>query len=184
MQTETLKLTYADYALLPDDGRRHEIIDGDEAMSPAPSTWHQRFVVRLVAQLQRYVEETGAGEVFVAPTDVILSPTDIVQPDVFFIANDRRDLISKRGIEGAPDLAVEVLSEGNRRLDEVRKRRLYAAFGVQEYWIADPELDMAKVLRLQEVSYVQVAELHAEAGDALSTPLLPGLRLSLADLFG
>ena len=184
MQTETLKLTYEDYALIPQDGRRHEIIDGEEVMSPAPITKHQRVVLELALLLKQHVREHGLGEVFVAPFDVQLSDYDVVQPDVLFIADDRLRIVDEVNCKGAPDLVCEVLSESTRRTDLVRKRALYARFGVAEYWVLDPVIDQVQVFRPSGPgAYERAAELHAGTGDALSTPLLPGLALPVADLF-
>ncbi len=176
-------LTYEDYCLIPDDGKRHEIIDGEEYMSPSPTTPHQRIVVNLLYELRRYTEEKTVGEVFVAPHDVLLSEVDIVQPDVFFVTAENREIIKEHGIEGAPDLIAEVVSEGNRRHDEVRKRKLYARHGVPEYWVVDPELETVKVYREPEDGYDRVAEHTAEDEDTLTTPLLSGWDLALTHLF-
>lgn len=173
------RLTYEDYRTIPDDGKRHEIIEGEEYMSPSPTTPHQRIVLNLATALKQHV----AGEVFVAPCDVILSDHDVVQPDVFFVAAERRDIVKERGIAGAPDLVVEVVSEGNRRHDEVRKRRLYARHDVAEYWVVDPELETVKVYRRPEDGYDQVAEWKGEADDTLTTPQLSGWALPLPTLF-
>lgn len=175
----TLQLTYEDYILIPDDGQRHEIIDGEEYVSPSPSTPHQRVVGVFFNRLYNHVTANDLGEVFAAPLDVILSDTYIVQPDVLFVSEDRSSIITERGIEGAPDLIIEVLSEGNRRYDEVRKRQLYERFEVSEYWIADPALETVKVYRLTDAGYERAAELSAEAGDTLTTPPLPDFAVTL-----
>ncbi|MFP4228520.1 MAG: Uma2 family endonuclease [Salinivenus sp.] len=177
------RLTYEDYRTIPDDGKRHEIIDGEEYMSPSPTTPHQRIVQRLHLSLAPYVNERSAGEVFVAPCDVILTDHDVVQPDVFFVAAERGDIVKERGIEGAPDLVVEVVSEGNRRHDEVRKRQLYARHGVAEYWVVDPALETVKVYRRPADGYERVEECTAEADDLLTTPHLPNWSLPLPTLF-
>lgn len=157
MPTEpsTLKLTYEDYVLLTDDGNRHEIIDGEEYVSPAPITPHQRAIVRLAVRLFACVEEQGLGEVFVSPVDVILTPTDIVQPGVVFVAGEKAGLVARRGIEGAPDLVVEVLSDGTRRHDEIPMRKLYERHGVSEYWIVDPEVETVEVYPTEAGRYVR-----------------------------
>jgi Uma2 family endonuclease len=178
------RLTYEDYRTFPDDGKRHEIIEGEEYMSPSPTTPHQRIVLNLASMLKAHVEGYEAGEVFVAPCDVILSDHDIVQPDVLFVSDARSHIVKERGIEGAPDLIAEVVSEGNRRHDEVRKRRLYARHGVAEYWVIDPALETVKVYREPEGGYERVAECTAEADDALTTPLLPDWACPLTQLFG
>lgn len=182
-RSSTLQLTYEDYALIPDDGQRHEIIHGEEHVSPSPSTPHQRVVQRLFVQLTLHVEDAQLGEVFVAPLDVILSDTNIVQPDVLFVSEAQSHLVTERGVEGVPDLVVEVLSEGNRRHDEVRKRKLYEQFAVPEYWIADPALETMKIYRLTDDGYERAAELSAEDGDTLTSPLLPDFAVALDVIF-
>lgn len=176
-------LTYEDYRTIPDDRHRHEIIDGEEYVSSSPTTPHQRIVGRLFNSLSNHVLSQDRGEVFVAPCDVLLSETDIVQPDVLFVAAERSNIVKQRGIEGAPDLIAEVVSEGNRRHDEVRKRKLYARHGVVEYWVVDPALETVKVYREPDGGYDRVAERTAEHEDALSTPLLPDWHFPLTDLF-
>lgn len=176
-------LTYEDYLLIPDDGNRHEIIDGDEYMSPSPTTLHQRIVLTLALALKTRVDKRSMGEVFIAPYDVLLSDTDIVQPDVLFVSDERASIVKERGIEGAPDLIAEVVSEGNRRHDEVRKRKLYARHGVAEYWVVDPELETVKVYREPEGGYERAAELTREDDEALTTPLLADWSLALLSLF-
>jgi Uma2 family endonuclease len=129
------------------------------------------------------VKERSAGEIFIAPYDVLLSEHDIVQPDVLFVSTEHSDIVKERGIEGAPDLIAEVVSEGNRRHDEVRKRKLYARHGVPEYWIVDPALDTVKVYRNPEGGYERVGQLCAEDEDTLTTPLLSDWALPLTELF-
>lgn len=176
-------LTYEDYLTIPDDGKRHEIIDGIEFMSPSPSTPHQRTAQRLHLALPPHVDDQSLGEVFIAPYDVLLSESNIVQPDLLFVSRDCSSIVKDHGIEGVPDLVAEVISEGNRRYDEVRKRNLYARHGVTEYWVLDPALETVKVYRSPEGGYERVAELTAENTDELTSPLLPEWRLPLTDLF-
>jgi Uma2 family endonuclease len=179
-----VKLTYEDYLYLPEDGKRHEIIDGEHYVTPAPSIRHQRLVTRLGRLLDAFAAERGAGLALVAPTDVVLSETDVVQPDLLFVSKARMQRVTDANIRGAPDLVVEVLSAANRRTDEITKRDLYAKYGVSEYWIVDPELETVKVYRLAEKGFERAAELSAERQDALASPLLPGLEIPLAELFG
>ncbi|MFB6230886.1 MAG: Uma2 family endonuclease [Salinibacter sp.] len=176
-------LTYEDYRTIPDDRHRHEIVDGEEYVSSAPTTPQRRIVRRLLISLSLHVEEQGLGEVFDAPCDVLLSETDIVQPDVLFVAAERSNIVKERGIEGAPDLIAEIVSEGNRRHDEIRTRKLDARHDVPEYWVVDPALETVKVYREPDGGYKRVAEWTAEHDDALSTPLLPDWSLPLKDLF-
>jgi Uma2 family endonuclease len=182
--SSSLKLTYEDYELFPDDGRRHELVDGEHYVTPAPRTRHQRVSIRLSARLEMFVEQHRLGEVLEAPTDVVLSQFDVIQPDILFISHERSAILGEKNVQGAPDLLVEILSESSRKLDEITKRKLYEQHGVREYWVVDPVLETVKVYRQDEgETFVRVAELTAEARDVLETLLLPGLAISLADLF-
>ncbi|MCP9455324.1 MAG: Uma2 family endonuclease, partial [Nitrospira sp.] len=104
-------------------------------------------------------------------------------PDLLFISTARLSIVTDINVRGTPDLIVEILSEATRKKDEVTKRKLYERYGVQEYWLVDPELEMVKVLRLSGNQYVRAAELSKEAHDVLTTPLLPGFSLPLAEIF-
>jgi Uma2 family endonuclease len=181
--TATPKLTYDDYCLLPDDGRRHEIIAGEHYVSPAPPIRHQRILQNLFFELERFLRANPLGIILLAPTDVMATDFDVVQPDLLFVSNDHIDRITERGIRGAPDLAVEVLSASTRRTDELIKRTLYENIGVTEYWIVDPDLDAVKVYRRQGPGFVRAAELSLEASDRLDSPLLAGFSVDLAALF-
>jgi len=178
-------LTYDDFLLFPDDGRRHELIDGEHYVTPSPNTRHQRLVVRLSVALAAYVEHHPAsGEVFVAPFDVVFSNVDVVEPDLLFVAGDQQEIVTDKHVRGAPALVVEILSPGTRRVDEKIKYRLFERAGVREYWLVDPELDLVKVFRrAADGSFPRVAELTSEAGDTLATPLLPAFTLPLVAFF-
>ncbi len=180
---EALKLTYEDYLDFPEDGRRHEIIDGDHVVTPSPSTRHQAISMNLSFLIHSYLRQHPIGTLLAAPMDVVLSPVDVVQPDLVLITADRQELITAAHIAGAPDLVVEILSGSTRRRDEVAKRKLYARFGVREYWLVDPERETASVLRLDDDTASEVVLLSRAAGDHLATHLLPGLAIPLADIF-
>jgi Uma2 family endonuclease len=131
------KLDYDDYSGIPPDGKRYEILEGDLYVTPAPSPTHQRISRRLERVLEDYFHPRRLGEVFDAPIDAILTPNDVVQPDLVVVANAAQ--ISARGIEGAPLLMVEILSTSTRSQDRTVKARRYAALGVRHYWIVDPD---------------------------------------------
>src|SRR2546430_6027359 len=118
-----IKLTYEDGVDLPDDGRRYEILDGELEVSPAPAPKHRAVSGNLFAILHAHVQERGLGSVYYAPIDVILADTSIVQPDLVFIAAARESIVSSRGIEGAPDLAVEILRSEERRVGKECRSR-------------------------------------------------------------
>jgi len=178
------KLTYEDFVRIPEDGRRHEILDGAHVVSPAPTLDHQRVARRLCTRLDVFCEATGVGEVFPAPSDVVMSKHDIVEPDLLFVSTARRAILGEAYVQGAPDLAVEVLSPSTRRRDLGRKRVRYEACGVQEYWTLDPKTATAQVLRREGEGFLPPVVLSARNDDRLMTPLLPGLEISLREVFG
>jgi Uma2 family endonuclease len=182
-QTSSVRLTWEDYLLFPDDGRRYEIIAGECFGTPAPDVRHQLVSGNLQGALWSFLQQHRLGTVLAAPSDVVLDESDIVQPDLLFVSRERESILAETGTRGAPDLVVEILSESTRRTDEKIKRALYAKAGVREYWIADPELDRIQVYRPSGSALELVAELDLERGDTLRTPLLPGFELPLARIF-
>lgn len=179
-----VKLTYEDFVRFPDDGQRHELIDGEHVVTPSPNTTHQRVATRLCALLWSVVRTHQLGQVFVAPFDVVFSEFDVVEPDLLFISRARvTSVLTDANVQGASDLVVEIGSPSTRQRDETTKRRLYERFGVAEYWVVDPELDAIKVYRLADGRFTRVAELALERGEALTSSLFPGLSLPLADIF-
>lgn len=179
-----VRLTYDDFLLFPDDGKRHELIDGVHYVTPSPRLRHQDLVGRLFFEIALYLREhPTAGRVFGSPVDVVMSFHDIVVPDLVFIAGDQTGIMTEANIQGAPALAVEVLSKRTRKRDVQVKRRLYEQMGVREYWLVDPELDTVQVLRLSpEGRLVRVEELTAEDGGTLTTPLLPAWGIDVRTL--
>jgi Uma2 family endonuclease len=143
---------------MPPDGRRHEILDGEWVVTPAPNTKHQSVSKRLHRELTLQLEDTKLGIAFYAPIDVIFSNTRVAEPDLLVVATGRRNIISQRGIEGAPDLVVEILSPSSERIDREVKRKLYADGGVREYWLVDPRTSRIEVLSLGGVVYETAGE--------------------------
>jgi Uma2 family endonuclease len=174
------RLTYDDYCLLPEDGKRREIIEGELVVTPSPQTPHQRVVMRLSVHLWQYVDSRKLGEVFGAPFDVVFSEFDVVEPDLFYISNARAGVLTQKNVQGAPDLVVEVSSESTARVDRSIKLKLYGRFGVQEYWIIDPEGPSAEIHRRGEEGLTLVAKLSA--ADALTSPMFPGFSAPLRSL--
>ena len=174
------RLTYDDFCLLPEDGKRREIIEGDLFVTPSPVTPHQRTVIRLSSHLWYFVDSHKLGEVFSAPFDVVFSEFDVVEPDILYISNARAGILTHRNVQGAPDLVVEVLSEGTEKRDRTIKLELYGKFGVDEYWTVDPNGPSADIYRRGEKGLTLVATLSAE--DALTSPMFPGFRLPLREL--
>jgi Uma2 family endonuclease len=178
-----IRLTYADYLGFPDDGRRHELVDGEHVVTPAPNLRHQRISGRLFESMSACARTSQLGEVFYAPVDVVLSDHDVVQPDLLYVSNDRGHILGE-AIAGAPDLVVEILSASTARIDEVTKLGLYDRFDVREYWVVAPGVESVKVYRrMADGCFALAAELTAGRDDRLATPLLPGFSIALRDLF-
>ena len=177
------QLTYEDYLLFTDDGKRHEIIDGDHYVTPAPKTKHQKVSFNLTVALGSFIKKRSLGLVLAAPSDVILSEENVLQPDLLFVSTARANIVTEDNIRGAPDLVLEIISETTRKKDEVTKRKLYERFGVQEYWVVDPELETVRIFKRAHQGYGRVVELSKEANDILTTNLLPGFDLALAEIF-
>jgi Uma2 family endonuclease len=179
------RFTYDDFVHFPDDGKRHELIDGEHYVTPSPNLRHQDLVQRLLVELVLYLRtHPGAGRVFVSPLDVVLSHYDIVEPDLLFVAGDQAAIMTEKNIQGAPALVVEVLSKSTRKRDAQTKRRLFERTGVREYWLVDPALDTVQVFRPSaEGKLARVAELTAEDDGVLTTPLLPECAIGLRELF-
>ncbi len=171
--------TYEDYARLPNDGYKYEVMKGVLHVAPAPRPRHQRVVVRLSYSLVSFVEEHGLGEVLFSPIDVIL-PEGLgtpVQPDLLFIAAGRLDIVGEQNIEGAPDLVVEVLSPSNWVADRRDKLAVYAAAGVREYWIVDPDQRTAEVFVLANGGYRLLERFGA--GETVSSQVLEGFSVAV-----
>ena len=179
----TTRLTYEDYVKLPSDGKRYEIIDGELFVNPAPVPRHQWIVGNLFFALRLYFKAQGGGRAYISPIDVLLGDDNIVEPDVIAILADRVAIVGEKNVKGAPNLVIEVLSDGTRRLDEIHKRKLYERGGVDEYWIVDPELELVKIYRREGTQFARVAEVGTENGGTITTPLLPGFALDVTDVF-
>jgi Uma2 family endonuclease len=178
-----VKLTYDDFLLFPDDGLRHELIDGEHYVTPCPNTKHQRISGNLYWLLRSYLERNRIGEAFFAPFDIVFSRFDVVEPDLLYMSNERAaTILTSKNVQGTPEVIIEIGSPSTRRRDETIKRSLYQRSGVSEYWVVDPELDVVRVYRSDD-GFERPHELSREAGDVLTTPLLPGLVLSLGDIF-
>jgi len=177
------KFTYDDFVHFPEDGKRHEIIDGEHYVTPSPNTKHQVIVRKLILSIGGYLERHPIGEVFAAPFDVVLSQLDVVEPDLLYLSRERLNVLTKAHVRGAPDLVVEILSPGTRRTDTLTKRKLYERFAVHEYWVVDPVRDVVKIYRRTGDAFGPAVEVSAEKDEALTTPLLPGWSARLKEVF-
>jgi Uma2 family endonuclease len=178
-----VKLTYDDYLQFPDDGKRHELIDGEHYVTPTPKRPHQQISGNLHWLIRSYLEQHPVGRVFYAPFDVIFSSFDVVEPDLLYMSNDRANEVLRDWVHGAPELVIEIASASTRKRDEAIKRRLYERFGVSEYWVVDPEVERIRVYRRAGGAFARAEELARETDDELTTPLLPGLVMRLEMIF-
>ncbi|MBV8886613.1 MAG: Uma2 family endonuclease [Chroococcidiopsidaceae cyanobacterium CP_BM_RX_35] len=182
--TEPFRWTTRDLELLPDNGDRYEIIDGELFVTKAPHWDHQEICGRVFAALDAWSFSTGSGRAAIAP-GIIFSEANNVIPDVVWASHQRLAvLLDDAGhLIAAPELVVEVLSPGpqNERRDRDFKLRLYSARGVQEYWIIDRQAKQLEVYRRDGASLRLVATLFPQ--DELTSPLLPGFSFQIARLF-
>jgi Uma2 family endonuclease len=173
-------VTYDVYAAMPDDGNRYEIFDGTlEMMSPGPSVIHQSVSRDLLYLLKQSCNSDYV--IFIAPLDVILSRTNVVQPDLILVHRSRMEIVTNRAIEGAPDLVVEVLSPGSRKRDKVMKLNIYAKHEVPEYWIIDTNSRTLEQYVLDGDHYA-LSNLF-EGDDQITSGRLPCVEFAISDLF-
>ena len=175
------RFTYEEYRTAPPD-KRYELLDGDLVVGPAPNLKHQEVQSRLGRRLAQFIEDRALGKLFFAPCDVVLSDTDVVQPDLLFVSRARGHLLrGGENVRGAPDLVVEILSPATAERDRGYKRVLYARHGVAEYWLIDPEAATVWVHRLRDGSLALAHTFRRE--QTLRSPLLAGFEVNLDDVF-
>ena len=181
LPTTHRRMTAEEYFQLPEGPPYFQLIDGELFMSPSPNFFHQEVVGNLFAAMREYIRRDRIGKVVIAPSDVLFDKDNVYQPDVFFIRNERLGIVDKHGAKGAPDLVAEVISGSTGRLDLGPKRMVYAKSGVLEFWAILPDTREVEVFRFAESTDAPVAKLGGDA--TLTTPVLPGFGLPLAELF-
>lgn len=177
---EKKKHTYEDYLKTPDD-ERYELIEGDLLMTPSPVTKHQRILGNLYFEMKISLRDKATGELFIAPFDVYLDNENVVQPDILFISKERSNIICEKNIQGAPDLVIEILSESSAYRDLVQKKKLYARFGIKEYWIVIPEEESTEVYILKDNTYIPNKAYSKD--DTLESLCLKDLKVELKNIF-
>lgn len=183
-QAGRVKLTYDDFVLLPDDGLRHELIDGEHYVTPSTNTRHQRISGVLHGLIWSYLELHPIGKISHAPFDVVLTKFDVVEPDLLYMSNERAtEVLTTANVKGVPELVIEIASPGTRKRDATIKRDLYGRTGVAEYWIVEPEANAVRVFLRGNDRFTPPIKLRCDAGDVLTTSLLPGLNIPLARIF-
>ncbi len=179
-----VKLTYDDFLLFPDDGKRHELIDGEHYVTPSPNMKHQAVSGNLHFLMRSWLANHPVGRIFYAPFDVVFTQFDVVEPDLMYMSNERAaEILTSQHVTGSPEIVIEIGSRSTRRRDETIKLRLYERSGVSEYWVVDPELDRIRIYRSQDGRFGRATELLAKAGDVLTTAHLAGLEMPLTAVF-
>jgi Uma2 family endonuclease len=175
------KMSYVELQLLPDDRQRHELVDGELLMTPAPRPRHQRVLNKLNIAISAHVEKHQLGEVFIAPVDVVLDEHTVLEPDLLFVKAERSGIVQEDAIHGAPDLVVEILSPSSFYNDQRVKLAAYGKFGVGEYWIVDPEIETIAVYRFAGAKLELARQFNAN--ESLESPLFTGIHLPIGSIF-
>jgi Uma2 family endonuclease len=181
LSTKARPITRHEYALIPVGAPNYQLIEGDLVMSPSPSSFHQDILANLLVIFRSYLREHPVGKIYVAPLDTYLSDINVYQPDLLFVRKESFAIIEEHGIEGAPDLAVEILSKSSSKYDLGPKRSVYARTGVEELWIIDPVKRTLALYRLGEQPDTPQATYRAK--QKFTSTLLPGLTIDLTDVF-
>ena len=173
---QAVRFTYEDLQHFPDDDKRRELIDGEVYTTSTFSVQHQRVIGQLLLFVGTFLQRNPLGEVVVSPLNIIFSEDgDVAVPDLLYVSNEKRSIISERGIEGAPDWLIEVTSPSTRNRDFTLKRKLYQKYGVRLYWILDLDAEMIHVWDEGEHRVY-------DKDDFISVPLLPGLEFPTSTL--
>jgi Uma2 family endonuclease len=174
-------LTVENYKLLPETGPRYQLIQGDLYMAPAPNRFHQEISRNLQFELHSYLKRNLIGKLFNAPFDVYLDEVNVFQPDIIIVLNERLQILTEEGAEGAPELVIEILSPKTRRLDLVNKKQEYARAGVKELWFIDPEPRTITIHRFASDGTEEIRQIDEKG--TLSTELLPGFNIAANTIF-
>jgi Uma2 family endonuclease len=179
--TRPRTVTYQDYLNLPEDGNRYEVMNGELIMVPAPNTIHQDVSANVEYELKKFIEKHKVGKIYHAPIDVVLSETNVVQPDILFIAKQRFHIITEKNISGAPDLIIEILSPSTGYYDLIEKKEIYEKYGVQEYWIIDPK--KKRVETYNNIKSKFKLNQRLEKKGILKSQILDEFEISLENIF-
>lgn len=175
----TPEWTYSEYARLPDDGNRYEVIDGELCVTPSPGPPHQRVAAKLFMILYRYVEEHGLGEML-WDLDLLFVSGQFLRPDMLFVPREAAAGVTDRGMEDTPGLVVEVLSPHSKRIDRIKKPPRYRDFGVPEYWVVDP---FARAIERYRLAADAAPEICRDVLTWQPAPDVPALELDVQSIF-
>ena len=135
--------TFKDYLKLP-EGSPYQLIEGELIMSPSPNSYHQTISKNLEFILIGFAKANKSGIVLDAPIDVYIDEKNVFQPDIIFISKENKSILRKKGIVGAPDLVIEILSVSTMGYDEIVKKNIYLEAGVKEYITVNPSEKIIK----------------------------------------
>ena len=180
LSVDTSKTWTADEYLQLEENPNQQLINGKLIMSPSPSRFHQKISILLSSTLFNFARKKG-DEVYSAPIDIHLDKKNVPQPDLVYVLKDNLNKLSDRGIEGAPDLIIEIISPSNSYIDRYDKKNLYRQFKVKEYWIIDPGNLTLEIYQLAGEEY-KLAQYLVEKGN-IASPLLPEFSLALESIF-
>jgi Uma2 family endonuclease len=165
--------TYNDYAALPNDGRRYEVMNGVLIMAPAPTPEHQGVSTLLLVHLFQYSQAIGLGRIFAGPLDVELTPNRVVQPDLLVVLNANLHKIAEKRFIGTPDLVIEIASPGTAIYDRLSKYEAYEQAGVSEYWIVNPSDKSIEVSVLEHGVFEPLGVFQGKA--SIPSRVVPGI---------
>ncbi len=175
--------TYEDYAALPNDGRRYEVMNGVLIIAPAPTPEHQSVSTLLLVHLFQYSQAIGLGKILAAPLDVELAPKKVIQPDILVVLNANLHKIAEKRFIGAPDLVVEIASPGTEIYDRLSKYEAYEQAGVSEYWIVNPGDKSVEVSFLERGVFEPLGMFQGEA--TIPSRVVPGIvNVQVKQFFG
>ncbi len=174
-------LTYQDYINLPEDGNRYEVINGELIMVAAPNTGHQFVSGNIYFELYRFIQKRKIGKILDAPVDVLLSESNVVQPDIFFVSKENSKIVTEKNISGAPDMVIEIISPSTAYYDLLEKKELYAVHGVREYWIVEPKKMWIEVYINQNGKFE--VDQRVEQTGIIRSIIIKDFSLNLANVF-
>jgi Uma2 family endonuclease len=181
LSTKARPITRHEYAMIPVGAPNYQLIEGDLVTAPSPGSYHQDILLNLATLFRDYLRKHPIGKIYVAPLDTYLSDINVYQPDLLFIRKENLGIIEEHGIEGAPDLAIEILSKSSAKYDLGTKRSVYARTGVEALWIIDPAKRTLSLYRLTENADTPAATYRAK--QKFTSDMLPGLTIDLAAVF-